>query len=646
MSLRHRPRAQRVGGVLGFCRNSLLKVRDCRVAKYKSAPHNDIIIIFLSLFLFGCSNNATPAPENTLEPVTTNTPAVIHYSGEGNIIFLSIEENGYAHLFVQSDNEKDLPLTRITTGAWNDTAPALSPDRTQLAFASDRSGFWDLYVMDLQSGEIKQITNSPEYDSAPSWSPDGQWLAFEMYTDDNLEISVVSVNDRTQALIPLTQDPASDHSPAWAPDGRHVAFISSRGGDSDVWLADLDVTGADRYQNLSNTPFASENHPIWNFDGSQLLWSSTSQTVGFSGLYIWNANDPNRSASWIGDGSWGAWNETAQQIVAVTMGPNQSYLSAYDLKGNLLLPLIPLNGSVRGLTWGLANLPNPFPSSFSQASIVTPESLWSPVITPGPNVPNQRWYVVPLNDVQVAYPQLHDLVDESFVALRSRITHEAGWDALASLENAFIPLTINLDPGLEEDWLYTGRAFAINSLMSSAGWMVAIREDVGAQTYWHIYIRCNVQDGSLGEPIHNAPWNLNARYELNPRTYEQGGEYALVPAGYWVDVTSLASAYGWERLPSLPNWRTYYAGARFTEFTLTNGLDWYSAMKELYPPEALITPTRVLAPSLTPTATFTSTPTKRPTRTPFATRTLTLSPTPAPPTGTPTLTATPPTVIP
>jgi TolB protein len=261
-------------------------------------------------------------------------------------------------------------------------------------------------------------------------------------------------------------------------------------------------------------------------------------------------------------------------------------------------------------------------------------------------VPNQRWYVVPISDVQAPYPQLHDLVDESFVALRKRIILETGWDALASLENAFIPLTTSPEPGLEEDWLYTGRAFAINSLMANAGWMVALREDIGAQTYWRIYIRCTAQDGSLGEPIHNAPWNLNARYELNPRTYEQGGEYAPVPAGYWVDVTALAATYGWERLPSLPNWRTYYAGTRFTEFALTNGLDWYSAMKELYPPEALVTPTRVLAPTLTPTPTFTATPTKRPTRTPYATRTATLSPTPAPPTGTPTLTATPPTVIP
>lgn len=202
---------------------------------------------------------------------------------------------------------------------------------------------------------------------------------------------------------------------------------------------------------------------------------------------------------------------------------------------------------------------------------------------------------------------------------------------------------------MDEDWLFTGRAFAINTLMANAGWMVALREDIGAQTYWRVYIRCGIQDGSLGEPIHNAPWNLTARYDLDPRTYEQGGEYAPVPSGYWVDVTTLASAYNWERQPALPNWRTFYNGARFTEFALTNGLTWYTAMQELYPVDALVTPTRVLAPTLTPTPTFTSTPTPRPTRTPrmtltpSATPTFTSTPTI---TITPSLTSTPPTVIP
>lgn len=582
---------------------------------------------------------AVPAADAETLP---DTPAAPPVDPASEAVFLSIEENGFAHLFLF--RSLDAQLTRITSGAWNDIAPALNPQRTQLAFASDRDGDWDLFVMELKTGEIKQVNNSPQYDSAPSWSPDGQWLAFETYENENLEISVVNV--ASGEIVPLTQHPASDHSPAWAPDGRNVAFISTRGGDSDVWLANLDLAGDERYRNLSNTPFASENQPLWNRDGSKLLWSSISQTVGFSGLYIWDAAEPERSAYWIGDGIVGTWNEAANQVMAAVSAPNQTFLTSYDLNGNLLLSSIPLSGRVRGMTWGSVGLPTPLPDSFTQAAAEVPPALWSPIVTPAGDVPDQRFAVVPIADVQAPFAQLHDLVDESYTALRGRVAAETGWDALASLENAFVPLTTSLEPGMDEDWLYTGRAFAINSLMSNAGWMVTLREDVGAQTYWRVYIRASLQDGSLGEPIHNAPWNLSARYELDPRTYEQGGDYASVPAGYWVDVTSLAYAYGWERVPALPTWRTYYKGARFTTFAVTGGLTWYQAMQELYPVEALVTPTKVYAPTNTPTLTPTLTPTKRPTRTPRLTFTPSLTPTitltPAPPSATPT----PPTVIP
>ncbi len=44
--------------------------------------------------------------------------------------------------------------------------------------------------------------------------------------------------------------------------------------------------------------------------------------------------------------------------------------------------------------------------------------------------------------------------------------------------------------------------------MTNAGWMVAVREDFGAQTYWRLYLRAQLQDGSLGEPLHSQPWDL------------------------------------------------------------------------------------------------------------------------------------------
>ncbi|RPJ26135.1 MAG: hypothetical protein EHM33_12715 [Chloroflexi bacterium] len=606
------------------------------------------ILVLIALSLLGCSQQLTQTPELALtnEPMATEEFIPLVSKNAQEIVIFSYEEDGYAHLFAYSPDE--MPLTRITYGDWDDITPSPSPDGEKIAFASNRGGFWDLYLLDLSSSNVTQLTNTPEYEGAPTWSPDGSFMAFEAYENENLNIFVGPATDPLNDFIRLTAASASDHSPAWAPDGRHIAFIS----DGEVILADLDKTDGGRFQNLSNTELASESHPVWSPDGQRLAWASSSQTMGRSGIYVWDSSKQ-VPGTWIGDGNWPAWNTSGDQIITTLAAANGTYIITYTPEGKLLQALTPFPApALRGLIWANLILPEELPGSFQQSAQLTPASLWAADGEPVSEGVSNRWSLVDLEDVQAPYPQIHDLANEAFDALRERVQQEVGWDALASLENAFVPLTSALDPGFSEDWLYTGRAFAINSLMTNAGWMAAVREDFGAQTYWRLYLRAQLQDGSLGEPLRDTPWDLSARYNLDPQVYEQGGTYSDVPPGYWVDVTSLALQYRWERVPALPNWRTFYRGARFTEFALTDGLDWYSAMLQLYPPDVLLTPTKVLAPTLTPTRTPSPTLTPRPTRTrrptqtpgpsPTASSTPTASRTSLPPPPT----STPPTIIP
>jgi len=616
-------------------------------SRSRAAIQLSLTILIAASVLLGCSQKTveTSTPFSATE-TQTSTPSPIPLTDQKDVMILSIEENGLAHLFAYIPGK--LSLTRLTFGNWSDITPSMSPDGKHIAFASNRNGFWDIYTLELPSGKITQMTNTPEYDSSPTFSPDLAWIAYDSYQNGNLEIMIQSLTNPDQKPLNLTDNDAADYSPAWAPNGRQIAFVSNRDGNPDIWLADLNKT-ENRLTNLSNSPQAVEDHPVWNKDGSRLAWASNSQGQNYSGIYIWDAFHPDHSATWVGNGDWPAWNTQGDEIVAAVNAPNQQLLTAYTLQGQPLLLPTPLPGHLRGLLWPNISLPNPLPQVYQQAAEQTPESLWSPIVTPVAGVPNQRWYVVPLDKVQAPYPELHDLVNESFIALRARVIKEAGWDALASLENAYVPLTTSLDPGLGDDWLYTGRAFAINSLMVNAGWMAVVREDIGPQTYWRLYLRAQNQDGSQGEPIHASAWDLNARYELNPKTYEAGGQYAPAPSGYWIDFTSLAQAYSWERLPALPNWHNFYAGARFTEFALTGGLDWYSAMLELYPADALLTATPVLPPTVTPTRTPIPSSTPGPTRTPRATLTPSLTPLPtntATPSATSSSTSTPPTIIP
>jgi TolB protein len=193
--------------------------------------------------------------------------------------------------------------------------------------------------------------------------------------------------------------------------------------------------------------------------------------------------------------------------------------------------------------------------------------------------------------VEAPFPQLNALTIEPYYALRNRVTVEAGWDVLSSLENAFVPITQPLEPGRERDWLYTGRSFTLPTILLDVGWMAVVKEEYTGATYWRVYIRSRVQDGSLGRPLLQLPWDFNARFTGSSTYYEQGGApLGSIPEGYWIDLTALAIEYGWERLPALSNWRSVFYTARFNQFVITSGLDWEQAILQLYPPEILTTP--------------------------------------------------------
>lgn len=566
--------------------------------------------------------SATPIPLST-KPVPMPSPQPILPTMEGlqqqGVIVLSMKDGNFSHLFIF--HPQYLSLTRLTNSPWDDITPALSPDGSKLAFSSRQNGYWDIFVLDLSSNLLTRLTDTPEYDANPSWSPDGQWLVFESYIGDNLEILIKSTVDLSQSAIRLTENQSADFSPVWSPQGREIAFVSTQSGDEEIWLARLDQVD-ERFVNLSHSPQSQENCPRWSPDGNLLAWVSSlpgNHTIMTLDRRL--ADQPPRP---IGIGDQPAWSPDGAAILAVLEYPNQTALTAYQPgSGVQLFPQVSMPASVQGVDWRADRLPEALSHFVFPAGATDPiPRLWNAALSANPLPPGGRFGIVPLTDVNAPYPYLHDEVDESFNALRAQVALEAGWDALASLENAYLPLTTAPSPEMVENWLYTGRAFAINPLPLQAKWMVLVREEYNGLTYWRVYLRARYQDGSQGAPLNRQPWNLNARYSGDPISYDLGGRYDPIPPGYWVDLTEIARRYGWERLPALVNWRTYYAGARFNQFVLSGGLDWYRAMAEVYPPEALITPT--LRPTFTPTVTetpeffglFTATPTPPPTETP------------------------------
>lgn len=558
----------------------------------------------------------TPSTPTLIPEISNATQDTLVLPGDPHgLFYLSLDENGFSHLFAYSPQY--LPLTRMTSGAWDDTAPSLNSNQSLMAFASHKNGFWDIYVMELESGAISRLTDTPQYDSAPTWSPDGAFLAYESYQDGNLEILIQSATDPNQDALRLTQDPAADYSPSWSPLGRKIAFVSNRTGEPEIWIADLDQSGLN--VNISNTPGMLDAHPTWSPDGKVLAWAGTDTSTGMSNIFTWNSQDFLVNQVFAGD--WPIWLDN-NTLAARLTEPNKSFLTAYTTTGLLLLPPTLLPGTISGLSYGMSSLD--YPSIYHASALFTPEPLYIEIPNPPIVIPTDRIPLEDLKDVTAPYPQISSLAFASYETLRDQVHARTGWDALSQLENAFTPLTAPLDPGLGDDWLFTGRAFALNPALIQAGWMLVAREDYGQRTYWRIFLRTKYQDGSQGKPLTQAPWDFSAR-ATSSSAYENGGELSkIIPIGYWFDLTSYASLFGWERIPALANWRSYFSGARFNELIYPQGLDWKTAMLQLYPLEVLITPTQVIPPTRTPTRTplyyrsptSTRTPTFFPTSTP------------------------------
>jgi TolB protein len=562
--------------------------------------------------------DAMAATASSAPGATTPGPSAVTRSTPDGVLVFARRNGGRTHLWALAPG--DPSPVQLTFGDWDDRDPAVSPEGGRVAYASRREGAWDLFVLDLASGQFQRLTDAGGYAGHPTWSPDGQWIAYEGYQDGDFDIWIHHLGG-DQADIQLSH-PGMDTSPAWDPvSGRRIAFVSDAAGAADIYLANLDDPG-ERFINLTRSRGPAYSDPTFSPDGAHLAY--TRQLDGLRTILVHDLANLAQHATVLGPGEEAAWSPDGGVLLAVLVSPTQEQVIGYSMtQGDVIPAGLALTGNVSSLDW-------------AQSSVVqlaaTPDDGPAALATIGVDQ-GVRLGLVDLQGVTAPRPSLVQGVDLSFADLRLQIAAASGWDLLGTLQNAFVGVNDPLPPGFaHEDWLYTGRAFAFNAAAYQAGWVEVVREDFGGETYWRVYVRASRQDGSLGEPLRARPWNFEARYLGTPEVYDSGGTpKSQLPTGYYVDFTELAEDAGFHRLPAMSNWRTFFPGARFNEFAHSDGLSWLDAMLLIYPPEAIVTPTPFRTPTTTPTLTRvpTATPwwwrwlTPQPTRTPVPTRTAT-----------------------
>ena len=172
-----------------------------------------------------------------------------------------------------------------------ESRPLYSPDGTQLAFVSNRTGNGDVYVVSLADGKLRRMTWDDTNDQLDGWSRDGKWLYFSSTSRDIAGMSDVyrvSASGGTPMIVAGDRY-ASEYWGAPSPDGSTLA-ITARGmpfaqwwrhghshlDESEIWLVhDVAVGSAStpRYEQVTSGG-AKSGWPMWSADGSTIYFMS------------------------------------------------------------------------------------------------------------------------------------------------------------------------------------------------------------------------------------------------------------------------------------------------------------------------------------------------------------------------------------
>jgi tol-pal system beta propeller repeat protein TolB len=195
--------------------------------------------------------------------------------GTGHIVFVSGSNSDYGKdIEINIMNEDGTGLKRLTFNSVRDLYPTLSPDGSEVAFQSEREGEFEIYVMNTEGHDVRQLTFASSGRAMyPSWSPDGERIAFMSKT----EIYVINVDGTGQSQITNN----ADHSysfPRWSPDGERIAFVSDLGGEvdretnSEIFVMNVNGTGLKRL----TYSYSYDASPSWSPDGSSIAFVARS----------------------------------------------------------------------------------------------------------------------------------------------------------------------------------------------------------------------------------------------------------------------------------------------------------------------------------------------------------------------------------
>ena len=216
------------------------------------------------------------------------------WSGDGKqIAFLSqsLQERDSTLSVMNADGSNPVQLTKRGSYAYE---PAWSPDGGRIAFRCSGCGNesteinYDIYLIDVNSRELRRITTHKGGEYNPAWSPDGRKIFFVSDREEDPGIYVVNGDgsDERHLITTVYGDYNMMNVSYWttfqiSPDGEEIVFASDEDGYWQVFIMDKDGTHVEQLTNrLQGAGF-----PVWYPEGSHIAFMSLGQGIEYD-IYI------------------------------------------------------------------------------------------------------------------------------------------------------------------------------------------------------------------------------------------------------------------------------------------------------------------------------------------------------------------------
>jgi Tol biopolymer transport system component len=207
-------------------------------------------------------------------PAHSNVLAVPVRSPNGSVIAFEAETNGNQDVYILNLQSGEV---RNIGDAGAEKNPQWSPDGNRLSFESFRDGNSDVYIVDLEGDVLHRMTNDAAFEGGATWSPDGNYLAYIAHYDDFIDLYTLEI--ATGDTHRLTYNQAL-YQAVWSPDGQQIAFLSMRDLHPELHVIDFDLAmeSDTDISRLLTTDFIT-SVPAWSPDSQWLLFTSNSLYV-------------------------------------------------------------------------------------------------------------------------------------------------------------------------------------------------------------------------------------------------------------------------------------------------------------------------------------------------------------------------------